>query len=103
MQGEYDLVKALRDLRNIQVAHSLIPWKDPTDQLWAHDLFEFAKAIFEFVVTLEAALAESTGITLNDLRQNADAFESSAGQFWRALTTKKFLADGEPPSGKLAT
>src|ERR1700730_11574104 len=89
---------ALRDLRNIQVAHSLIPWNDPTDQLWAHHLLEFAEVVFDFAITLEAALAEATGVTLKDLRKNADAFEASAGQFWRALTTLKFLADGEPPS-----
>ncbi len=88
-QGEYDLVQALRDLRNIQVAHSLIPWKDATDQLWAHDLLDFTEAIFDFVVNLETALAEATGVTLKDLRQNAEAFESSAGQFWRALTSIK--------------
>jgi hypothetical protein len=85
-------------LRNIQVAHSLIPWNDPTDQLWAHHLLEFAEVVFDFAITLEAALAEATGVTLKDLRKNADAFEASAGQFWRALTTLKFLADGEPPS-----
>ena len=44
--GEYDLVQAIRDLRNIQVAHSLIPHADPTDQLWAHDLVDFAEAVF---------------------------------------------------------
>ena len=71
------------------MAHSLIPWKDPTDELWAHNLVDFADAIFDFVVNLEAALATATGITLNDLRTNAEAFESSAGQFWRALTTMK--------------
>jgi hypothetical protein len=85
-------------LRNIQVAHSLIPWNDPTDQLWAHHLLEFAEVVFDFAITLEAALAEATGVTLKDLRKNADAFEASAGQFWRALTTLKFLADGEPPN-----
>jgi argininosuccinate lyase len=88
-QGEYNLVQALRDLRNIQVAHSLIPWNDPTDQLWAHDLLEFAEAVFDFVVNLETALAEATGVTLKNLRQNTEAFESSAGQFWRALTSMK--------------
>jgi hypothetical protein len=55
--------------------------------------------VFDFGITLEAALAEATGVTLKDLRKNADAFEASAGQFWRVLTTLKFLADGEPPSG----
>jgi hypothetical protein len=88
-QGEYNLVQALRDLRNIHVAHSLIPWQDPTDQLWAHHLLEFAEAIFDLVVNLETALAEATGVTLKDLRENAEAFESSSGQFWRALTSMK--------------
>jgi hypothetical protein len=86
-QGQYNLVQTLRDLRNTQVAHSLIPWKDPTDQLWAHDLLEFAEAVFNFVANLENALAETTGVTLNNLRENATAFESSAGQFWMALTS----------------
>lgn len=88
-QGQYDLVQALRDLRNIQIAHSLIPWTDPTEQVWAHDLVDFAEAIFNFVVDLEAALETATGITLTDLRENADAFEANAGQFWRALTSMK--------------
>jgi len=83
-QGEYDLVQAIRNLRTIQVAHSLIPKLDPTDQVWAHDLADFAEAIFNFVVDLEAALEKATGITLTDLRENADA-----GQFWRALTSMK--------------
>jgi AbiU2 len=86
-QGEYDLVQAIRNLRTIQVAHSLIPNADPTDQVWAHDLADFAEAIFNFVVDLEAALEKATGITLTDLRENADAFEADAGQFWRALTS----------------
>jgi hypothetical protein len=49
-------VQALRDLRNIQIAHSLIPWTDPTVQVWAHDLADFAEALFNFVVDLEARL-----------------------------------------------
>jgi hypothetical protein len=60
-QGEYDLVQALYDLRTTQVAHSLIPWDDPTDQLWGHDVIGFADAIFGFVVRLEALLAEWSG------------------------------------------
>jgi hypothetical protein len=86
-QGQYDLVKELYELRTTQVAHRLIPWEDPTDQLSGHDVVGFADAIFGFVVRLEAVLAEATGITLNDLRANADAFEASADQFWRALTS----------------
>jgi AbiU2 len=88
-EAEYDLVQALRDLRNIQVAHSLIPWEDPTDHLYAYHLIEFAEAIFDFVVRLEEMLAEATGIELNDLRKNADTFETSAVQFWRALASMK--------------
>ena len=99
--GKYDLVKSLRDLRNIHVAHSLIPWKEPTD-VWAHHLVDFIDALFQFVTHLETALAEATGITLGDLETNAKSFADSAGQFWRAQTTLKFLADGEPPGGKLA-
>jgi hypothetical protein len=100
--GEYDLVKSLHDLRTIQVAHSLIPWKEPTDQVWAHHLIDFVDAIFRFVVALEAALAQATGTVLEDLELNAEAFRGAAGQFWRAQTTLKFLAEDEPPSGKLA-
>jgi hypothetical protein len=87
--GEYDLMQSIRDLRNIQVAHSLIPKKDPTDQLWAHHLLEFAEAVFNYVADLDATLAAATGVTLADLRKNADEFEDSAGQFWRALTLMK--------------
>jgi hypothetical protein len=87
--GEYDLMKAIRDLRNIQVAHSLIPKNDPTDQLWAHHLLEFAEEVFNFVADLDATLAAATGVTLADLRKNADDFEDSAGQFWGALTSIK--------------
>jgi hypothetical protein len=29
------------------------------------------------------------GVTLEDLRKNAEAFKSSAGQFWRARTSMK--------------
>jgi hypothetical protein len=88
-EGEYDLVQALRDLRTIQVAHSIIPRKDPTDQVWAHHMVDFGEAIFDFVVRLETALSEATGVILNDLRKNAEAFEATAGQFWRTLTSMK--------------
>jgi hypothetical protein len=86
--GEYDLVQSIRDLRNIQVAHSLIPWEDPTDLLYAHHLFEFTEKIFDYVASLETILAAATGITLNDLRSNTKAFGSSAGQFWQAVALK---------------
>ena len=62
-EGEYDLVQSIRDLRNIQVAHSLIPWV-PTDNIYAHHLFEFTEKIFDYVVSLETMLATATGITL---------------------------------------
>ncbi|SHH25769.1 hypothetical protein [Bradyrhizobium erythrophlei] len=100
--GEYDLVKSLFGLRNMQIAHSLIPWKEPTDELWGHHLLDFVEAIFGFVVKIEVALTAATGTSLGDLKTSAEAFRDSAGQFWRAQTTLKFLADGEPPSGKLA-
>lgn len=100
--GEYDLVKSLNDLRTIQVAHSLIPWKEPTDQVWAHHLIDFVDAIFAFVVSLEASLAKATGTALENLEKNAETFRNNADQFWRAQTTLKFLADGELPGGKLA-
>jgi hypothetical protein len=59
------------------------------EQLWAHHLLDFAGAVFDFVVDLEATLAEATGVTLLNLRENGEAFEASAGQFWRALTLMK--------------
>jgi hypothetical protein len=80
--GEYDMVKAIIALRDIQVAHSLIPWTDPADQLWSHHLVDFAEAVFKFVVRLDGALAEATGIALPDLRKAADDFDESAGDFW---------------------
>ena len=86
-EGEYDLVQSIRDLRNIQVAHSLIPWV-PTDNIYAHHLFEFTEKIFDYVVSLETMLATATGITLNDLRGSAQTFGSSAGQFWHAVGLK---------------
>lgn len=86
---EYDIMQAIRDLRNIQVAHSLIAKNDPTEQLWAHHLLEFAEAVFNYVADLDATLAAATGVTLTDLRTNADNFENDANHFWRALTAMK--------------
>ena len=83
-QEEYDMVQALRDLRNIHLAHRLIPWIDPTD-VWGHHLLEFAEAIFHFVMRLDLALAEATGITLADSRKGAEDFEVSVKQFWQAM------------------
>lgn len=100
--GEYDLVKSLFGLRNMQIAHSLIPWKEPTEELWAHHLLDFVDAIFGFVVKVEEALTTATGTALGNLEESVQSFRESAGQFWRAQTTLRFLADGEPPNGKLA-
>ncbi len=88
-QGEYDLVQAIRDLRNTQVAHSLIPHTDPTDQLWAHHVSEFADEIFRFMVELEGDLTEATGIALNSLRINADRFRDDTDALWQLLVTEK--------------
>jgi hypothetical protein len=87
--AEYDLVKALADLRTIQVAHSLIPWKDPTDQLWAHDLPHFTESIFGLVEEIEAALQNATGVALPDLRDSAEKFQLSADEFWRSVIPPK--------------
>jgi hypothetical protein len=59
--GEYDLVQSIPDLRNIQVAHSLIPWDDPTDNLYAHHLFEVAEKIFDYVVRSRNNTSSSHG------------------------------------------
>jgi hypothetical protein len=88
-QGEYDLVQAIRDLRHLQVAHSLIPHAEPTDQLWAHHLVDFAEGLFALVVDLEAALTEATGVALNDLRTNADRFRGNTAALWQLLITEK--------------
>src|SRR5262249_17969475 len=75
--GEYDLVKAIRELRNIQVAHSLIPHKDPTDDIWAHHLADFVDRLFSFMVDLEGDLTEATGLALSSLRTGADNFRDN--------------------------
>lgn len=86
---EYDMVRALRDLRTIQLAHRLIPWKEPENDIWARHLIAFTGAIFNFVMKLDTALAEATGVTLEDLPKNAEEFEDTAGRFWQALTSSK--------------
>ena len=86
---EYDLVHALRDLRNIQIAHSLIPYQDLTEQIWALHLLEFAEALFGFVADLEMLLTEATGVALSDLRRSASSFERNANEFWGALRSMK--------------
>ena len=84
-QGEYDIVKKLRELRNIQLAHSLIPWQDPEGDVWGHHLVDLAEAIFNLVMKVDTAIAEATGITLANSRKSAHEFETSASRFWQAL------------------
>lgn len=88
-EGEYDLVMALYDLRTTQVAHSLIPWEEPTDTLWSHHVVDFAEAIFDFVVRLETTLTHSTGQKLSELTESAANFGSSANEFWHTLVSVK--------------
>jgi hypothetical protein len=84
-QGAYDLVRALRDLRNIHLAHTLIPWNRPRDDVAGHHLTDFAEAIFNFVMTLDQALADATSISLADLRKSAEDFRSDVDRFYEAL------------------
>jgi hypothetical protein len=86
---EYDMVRALRDLRTIQLAHRLIPWKEPENDIWAHHLIAFTGAIFDLVMKLDTALAEATGVTLEDLPKSAEEFEKTTDRFWKALTASK--------------
>jgi hypothetical protein len=88
-KGEYDLFASLRDVRNIQLAHRLIPWKDPTDEHWFHHLADFGEDVFDLVVDLDSALAEATGVTLESLPKSADAFALNAEQFWRSLPSMR--------------
>jgi hypothetical protein len=85
-KGEYDLVNALRKLRTIQLAHSLVPWNSSTDDVQGNHLIEFAEAIFDFVMNLDKALTEAIGVSL-DSREAAKAFRASAGKFWQALSS----------------
>jgi hypothetical protein len=78
-------VTALRELRNIYLAHKLIPWSNPTNDVLGHHLIEFAEAIFDFVMTLDKALAEETKISLADSRRAAEAFQSDVERFYEAL------------------
>jgi hypothetical protein len=91
-QGEYDLIRALREVRNIQLAHTLIPRNDPTDELWFHHLADFGEEVFDLVVDIDAALAEATGVTLASLPKSADAFALNAAQFWRSLISMRETA-----------
>ena len=83
------MVRALRDLRAIQLAHRLIPWKELENNIWAHHLIAFTGAIFDLVMKLDTALAEATGVTLEDLPKSAEEFEETTGRFWKALTASK--------------
>jgi hypothetical protein len=78
-------VNALRKLRTIQLAHSLVPWNSSTDDVQGHHLIELAETIFDFVMNLDKALTEAIGVGL-DSREAAKAFRASAGKFWQALT-----------------
>jgi hypothetical protein len=81
-QGDYNLVSALRELRNIHLAHKLIPWKEPTSDVLGHHLIGFAEAIFNFVMRLDQALAEATSISLPDSRRAADDFQVALNRFY---------------------
>jgi AbiU2 len=87
--GEYDLIQAIRDLRNIQVAHSLIPHKDPTDEIWAHHLVDFSDRLFSFMIDLEGDLTEATGTALSSIRLDGDRFRDNADAFWQLLVTER--------------
>jgi hypothetical protein len=41
-------------------------------------------AILDLVMKLDAALAEATGVTLEDFPKSAEEFEKTTGRFWQA-------------------
>ena len=84
--GEYDLVRALRDLRNIHLAHKLIPWQEPGADVAGHHLIEFAEAISNFANTLDRAIAEATSFSLPDPREAANDLQPEIEIFYKALT-----------------
>jgi hypothetical protein len=84
-QELYNLPEALRDLRNIQLAHTLIPWNDPANDVLGHDLIDFANSIFEFVMELDRALTVATGIPLPDSRRATADFQSNVIRLYEAL------------------
>ena len=84
-QGQYDLVSALRGLRNIHLAHKLIPWENPSNDVLGHDLIEFAEAIFKFVTRLNQAIATTTSNSLSDARKAANDFQRNVDTFFEAL------------------
>lgn len=83
--GECDLVLALFEMRNIQMAHTLVPHQDPTDQVWAHHLLNFAEAIFQFAIEVDELIADVTGVVLSDLRDATDKFDAASRQFWEHI------------------
>jgi hypothetical protein len=91
-QQEYRLPKALRDLRNIHLAHKLIPWNNPTNDVFGHHLIDFAEAIFDFVMRLDKALAEATSITIADFRKGSDDFQHNVDRFYETLRTGDALS-----------
>jgi AbiU2 len=80
-----DLPKALRDLRNIHLAHKLIPWNNTINDVSGQHLTEFAEDIFDFVVRLDKALAEATSITLADSRRGSADFQRNVDRFYQTL------------------
>jgi hypothetical protein len=83
--GECDLVGALRGLRNIYLAHALIPHDEP-DDVFAQQLVPFANALFDFVVMLDQALAQATSISLpEDPHKAAADFQSNVNRFYDAM------------------
>ena len=81
----YDLMSALRGLRNIHLAHKLIPWENPSNDVLGHDLIEFAEATFKFVTNLNQAIATATSISLSDARKAANDFQCNVDTFFEAL------------------
>jgi hypothetical protein len=55
-------------------------------------LIEFAEAIFDFVATLDQALAEATKISLADSRRAAEVFQSDVERFYEGLEDHTRLA-----------
>jgi hypothetical protein len=80
-----DLPKELRDLRNIHLAHKLIPWNNTINDVSGQHLTEFAEDIFDFVVRLDKALAEATSITLADSRRGSADFQRNVDRFYQTL------------------
>lgn len=86
--GEYDFVRAIRELRNIYLAHTLIPHNEPADDVLGHRLIPFAEAIFDFAKTLDQAIADATSISLPDTGKAAEDIQSDVDRFYEALRTQ---------------